>query len=453
VHEPKPEQYSPPLTWRAHAWRTALALAITAVVWPSTAILEWRHVRGLFWVDFAVGLACLVLSFYRRRWPLTVAVITNVAALVSFSSAGPGTLAAVSLATRRVLWQVVLVGVIAVVTGTIFPTLWPSLHKDPLWITFAVGLAFTIAMLVWGMYVGSRRELLWTLRDRAERAEAEQELRVTQSRSNERARIAREMHDVLAHRISLITMHAGALAYRTDLTAAEMRDTAELIQTKSHEALTDLRHVLGVLRSEDGATATGERPQPTFKDLPGLISESRESGMRISYDQRVQDATQVPEQVGRTTYRIVQEGLTNARKHAPHTAVLVTLAGSPETGVEITIRNPARSLHSPRIAVDSGSGPGWGITVGTSTALVGGSGVRVGSGAATGQGSGFGNGSGPGSGGGAVASGGSSGGSGTPGAGLGLVGLGERAKLAGGRLETRREGDMFELHGWLPWTA
>ncbi len=447
MHEPKPEQYSPPLTWRSHAWRIALALAISAVVWPSTAVLEWRHVRGLFWLDLAVGLACLVLSFYRRRWPLTIAVVTNVAALVSFSSAGPGTLAAVSLATRRVVWQVVLVGAIGVVTGTLFPTLWPSLDNDPLWITFAVGLAFTVAMLVWGMYVGSRRELLWTLRDRADRAEAEQELRVSQSRSNERARIAREMHDVLAHRISLITMHAGALAYRTDLSAEEMRDTAELIQAKSHEALTDLRHVLGVLRSEDGATTLQERPQPTFKDLPALILESRESGMRISYDDSVLDAAAMPDQVGRTTYRIVQEGLTNARKHAPHTAVLVTLAGSPQAGVEITIRNPARSLHSPRTAVDSGSGPGWGITVGTTTALVGGSGVRVGSGA-PGQSSGTGSGSGNGTGSGTAGSGS---GSGTPGAGLGLVGLSERAKLAGGRLDTRREGDVFELHGWLPW--
>ena len=74
-------------------------------------------------------------------------------------------------------------------------------------------------MLACGMYIGSRRELLWTLRDRAERAEAEQALRVEQGRLNERARIAREMHDVLAHRICLIAMHAGALAYRTDLTA------------------------------------------------------------------------------------------------------------------------------------------------------------------------------------------------------------------------------------------
>ena len=123
----------------------------------------------------------------------------------------------------------------------VYPMIEPKPPNDPWWVNFTFAIVFTIAMLVWGMYLGSRRELLWTLRDRAERAEAEQELRVTQGRTNERARIAREMHDVLAHRISLITMHAGALAYRTDLTADEMRETAELIQTKSHEALSDLR--------------------------------------------------------------------------------------------------------------------------------------------------------------------------------------------------------------------
>ena len=74
------------------------------------------------------------------------------------------------------------------------------------------------------MYIGSRRELIWTLRQRAERAEAEQELRVAQARATERARIAREMHDVLAHRISQISMHAGALAFREDLTAAADAD-------------------------------------------------------------------------------------------------------------------------------------------------------------------------------------------------------------------------------------
>ncbi|NUR07931.1 MAG: histidine kinase [Nocardioidaceae bacterium] len=388
MHEPTPEQYNPPLTWRSHAWRTTLALAVSAVLWPATAKLQWEQARPLFWVDLLVGVLCFVLVFFRRRWPLPVAAVTAVLGAVSVSSAGAGMLASVSFATRRHVAQIIAVGLLGLLGAVVYPMIGPSPDHDPWWITFAFGLAFTVAMLVWGMYLGSRRELLWTLRDRAERAEAEQELRVAQGRANERARIAREMHDVLAHRISLITMHAGALAYRTDLSADEMRGTAELIQTKSHEALADLRQVLGVLRS-DGELPQ-DRPQPTFCDLRELVHEAEESGMHVQYVEEVRDAPAMPEQVGRTTYRIVQEGLTNARKHAPGVTVLVRVAGSAEEGVDISIRNPAR-------------------TAGTN-------------------------------------------GSATPGAGLGLVGLNERAKLAGGRLDASRDGGTFELHGWLPWT-
>ena len=142
---------------------------------------------------------------------------------------------------------------LSVVSSATVPLLQPGSTSGPVWIDYILGLLSAIAMVVGGMYIGSRRELLWTLRDRAERAEAEQALRVEQGRLNERTRIAREMHDVLGHRISLIAMHAGALAYRTDLTAAETRQTAELIQSTSHEALTDLRQVLGVLRDGEAA--------------------------------------------------------------------------------------------------------------------------------------------------------------------------------------------------------
>jgi signal transduction histidine kinase len=374
-----------------------VTVLISAALWTNSGVQQWTHARLLFWLDLAVGLACLVLSFYRRRYPLTVALLTNAAAVVSFSSAGPGVLAAVSLATRRVVWQLVLVGIAGVTASMLFLVVEPGIDDGPWWVTLTVGVAFTTATLAWGMYVGSRRELLWTLRDRAERAEAEQDWRVQQGRSNERARIAREMHDVLAHRISLITMHAGALAYRTDLTAEQMRDTAELIQAKSHEALSDLRQVLGVLR--DGTGGPDERPQPTFGDLPSLVAEAKESGMRIFFHDHVQEAESMPEQVGRATYRIVQEGLTNARKHAPNVSVLVSVTGSRADGVEITIRNPARSLTPPSGADTNGTN-----------------------------------------------------GSAVPGSGLGLVGLRERAKLAGGHLATRLDGAMFELHGWLPWT-
>ncbi len=109
------------------------------------------------------------------------------------------------------------------------------------------------------MYIGSRRELLATLRERANTSEAVQAARVAQARAAERAQIAREMHDVLAHRISLVTMHAGALTYRTDLDADQMRATAEVIQENSHQAMVELREVLGLLRDGPGDSAPSSR--------------------------------------------------------------------------------------------------------------------------------------------------------------------------------------------------
>jgi signal transduction histidine kinase len=389
VQDPSPEQYKPPLRPAGQAWRLLVSIAISALVWSTIAPLQWRQSRPLFWLDLGLGLISLVLSLFRRRWPLPVALLTAGFGALSASRAGPGTLTGVSLATRRNYWQIVLVGVVGVAASQVFPLLEPQTPNSSWWIDLTISVAFTVVMLVSGMYIGSRRELLWTLRDRADRAESEQELRVGQARSNERARIAREMHDVLAHRISLISMHAGALSYRNDLSADEIRSTAELIQTKSHEALADLRQVLGVLRGDQrSAVELRERPQPTFDDLVALISEAEQSGMCVQYDNRVQAAAELPDQVGRTTYRIVQEGLTNARKHAPGVTVLVAVSGSPADGLQIRIRNPARS---------TAAAP-------------------------------------------------------PPGAGLGLIGLVERAKLAGGRLDSVRDNGSFELRGWLPWS-
>ena len=256
---------------------------------------------------------------------------------------------------------------------------------EPAWVTFATNTVFTVAIMAIGMYIGSRRELLWTLRERATRAEQEQELRVGQARANERARIAREMHDVLAHRISLVTMHAGALSYRTDLGRDEVARSAEIIQSNAHEALTELRNVLGVLRDTDAEPA-GDRPQPTLCDVPDLISDAIETGMKVDFVNLLDDGGPMPDAVGRTTYRIVQEGLTNARKHAPDAKVTIQLERD-GSAVRLEMRNP----------------------------------LRVGR---TGT---------------------------TPGAGLGLVGLSERAELGGGTLRHRiNSRGEFELRAWLP---
>ena len=384
MDRPTPEDYQPHLRAWSHVWRVALMLAISALSWLTVA--ENQAAISEVWsvADVALGAGAYVLVFFRRRWPLQVAVTTSLVGAVSGVAAGPAVLAAVSLATHRRWRQLVVVGSLNFASAELFSTLTAS-DEDPAWVIVIVNAVATVAILGWGMYIGSRRELIWTLRSRAERAEAEQELRVARARSNEQARIAREMHDVLAHRISQISMHAGALAFRDDLTAEQMRSSAAVIQEKAHEALTDLRGVLGVLRDD----ATGERlraPQPTYGDLRELVDEARASGLRIDLQDLVRGVP--PETVGRTVYRIVQEGLTNARKHAPGAVVTVQVTGSPDDGVDVLVRNPIGFARSS-----------------------------------------------------------------TPGAGLGLVGLTERAELRGRRLEAGRDGSTFVLHGWIPWAA
>ncbi len=363
-------------------------LVISTIVWGTVAARQWEDYPALFWLDIALAVPAYALVFFRRRWPMTVAIVLAVLATVSGLAAGPATLAAASVATHRRWWQVIVVGAVNLVSAQIFAVVEPTgPPEDPYLLVLVINLTFLASLLGWGMYVGSRRELVWTLRQRAERAEAEQELRVAQARGNERARIAREMHDVLAHRISQISMHAGALAFREDLTAAEMRTSAQVIQEKAHEALTDLRGVLGVLRDDAGERL--DAPQPTYDDLPRLVDDAREAGLDLEYADHLDgDSGEVPDVVGRTLYRIVQEGITNARKHAPGARLSILVSGSPDDGIDILLRNPV----------------GFGPTA-------------------------------------------------TPGSGLGLVGLTERAELRGGRIEHHRDGSTFVLHGWIPWAA
>jgi signal transduction histidine kinase len=380
-----PAQYQPPLTVWSHAWRYALCLAISAVVWMEVVEGQWEQYRAWFWADIGLGVFSYCFVLLRRRMPMTVAVVLTVLAAFSGIAAGPATLASVSLAARRVPWQVVVLGLVSLNAGQAFTTLQPTAHNDPYWIDLTVNFVATVAILGWGMYIGSRRELLWRLRDEVTRAREEQELKAREARGSERARIAREMHDVLAHRISQVSMHANALAFREDLTAEQMRDSVGIIQQKANEALTDLRTVLGVLRDPDTGAPLA-RPQPTYGDLGDLVGEARASGMHVEYDDRA--APGMPTVAGRTVYRIVQEGLTNARKHAPGALVTVIVSGSESDGVDVEVRNPV----------------GFAPVNGT-----------------------------------------------TPPSGLGLVGLRERAELRGGRLEHGREGTAFVLHGWIPW--
>jgi signal transduction histidine kinase len=160
------------------------------------------------------------------------------------------------------------------------------------------------------------------------------------------------MHDVLAHRLSLLSLHAGALEFRPGAPPEEIEATAGVVRESARAALEELRDVVGMLR--EGTDGETRRPQPTLADLPQLIEESRAAGMRIEAE------LDLPEEagasVGRTAYRVVQEGLTNARKHAPGVLVRVLVTSS-EEALGIEIRNPA-SLVRPPTAPLPGAGSG-----------------------------------------------------------------------------------------------
>jgi signal transduction histidine kinase len=379
--------FQPRLTVWSHVWRYGVIAAISVAAWWGLAEWQWNNNRAWFGIDLALGLAGFVLVAWRRRAPFSVAMALNLMSAVSGSVGGPATLALVSLATRRRWREIIPAGVVSLAASIVLVRLDPTGAGEPWQLTTPLVAAIVAITIGWGMYIGSRRELLARLRERAETTESEQAARLAQSRTAERTRIAREMHDVLAHRISMVTMHAGALAYRKDLTPEQVRETAGIIQENSHQALTELRQVLGVLR-EDPGDADPERPQPSAGDLHELLEEAREAGMNVMSNLGPVEA--IPDPMGRTAYRVVQEGLTNARKHAPDTLVTVALSGGPGEGLTISVRNPLR--------------------IGSSLDV--------------------------------------------PDSGLGLVGLTERAALVGGRLTHGVTADReFALTVWLPWPA
>jgi signal transduction histidine kinase len=232
----------------------------------------------------------------------------------------------------------------------------------PLWLSYGadatlpISLAMCVLPVVAGLYVASRRELVATLEERARRNEREQRLRIDQARAEERAQIARDMHDVVTHRVSLMVLHATALA------SAQGRDATAIagqIQTIGRTALAELRTLVGVLR--DGGEAP-LRPQPGIADLAELVAQSRALGMTV--DLSIEDGLRAPSLVEHAVYRVTQEALTNVHKHA-RTVVVVAYDGD---GVRLAVRNGAGAAP----AVET-SGGGHGLVgIGERVRLVGG---------------------------------------------------------------------------------
>jgi signal transduction histidine kinase len=290
-------------------------------------------------VDVGGGVLACAALWWRRRWPFGVAVLCMLAGIVSSSATPAGLLALASLAVHRPARATVLVGLLWVPALLAFAAYSPTTGPVPV-VAFVMPLV--LAVSGWGMFIRARRQLLLSLHERALRAEADQELHEEQARVAERTRIAREMHDVLAHRISLMALHAGGLEVRPDLPAAEIREIAALLRSTATQALAELRSVIGVLREDPGHGSEGLAPQPTLRDVPRLVEETRCAGTDVELDMRVEHVEDVPPALGRDGYRIVQEALTNIGKHARGTRARVRVTGAPGEGLHISVRNRQR---------------------------------------------------------------------------------------------------------------
>ncbi|MBR8744337.1 histidine kinase [Nocardiopsis sp. MG754419] len=336
--------------------------------------------------DQVIALLGCVALWWRRRRPVPIAVV--LALLTAFFSLVGGAMlvALFSLCVHRPpkVWLPVLG--LSFVAAFVHTSISPDEHA-PFFLMLLLNAVMLGAVAGWGISVRNRRQLFASLRERAVHAEAEAQLRAEHAQHQVRESIAREIHDVLGHRLSLLSVHAGALEYRPDAPAEQVARSAKVIRESAHQALQDLREVIGVLRAP-----VGELPQPTLADLTQLVEEARDAGVEVEF---VNDHTgEVPERTGRTAYRIVQEALTNARKHAPGADTSVRISGTAEEGSTVEVVN----------------GP--------------------------------------------PASDAETGGTAGAGSGQGLVGLAERVSLASGRLDYGpTEGGGWRLTAWLPWSA
>mgnify|MGYP003451130011 FL=1 len=382
-------------------------------------------------IDLIAGaLALTLLALYHRsrqiglrRNPATPPKFAFAVAIVALSGVSSmaviGALYAMTVTARtRNGRHIAILAAVFLVAASVSVTISTRLAPSPAGVEIEAlgsGIAFVVIWLICtliGVVRGGRDQAMAALAHEAEVARREHESmlrlreaesqvvesRVEQARQAERAQITRELHDTLAHHLSLVSIHAGALEYRDDLTPEQTREAAAAVADAARLAGTDLRVALGVLREGEVAP----QPLPDLSNLPALLSQLPAGAVSLTLQPPItaDNLAALSASASRHLYRIVQESLTNARKHAPGECVNLTFSGEPGSGVVLEARN--RTV--PPSASGASSAPG------TTTGPI-------------------------------------------PGSGLGLVGIAERTRLAGGGSRVEQSGTEFVLTAWVPWNA
>jgi len=276
--------------------------------------------EGPLWFDVLAVIAFTTPLLARRRFPFKAPLAMYVAfGAVSFVDgrlvpsdfvALPAALAGLVVIgmypdRSRAVAGLVIVQGIAVVVG----------HNDPrqkggdyLWLAIVFAVAWTV-----GFGIGGKFREVDEAKERAERAEREREERARRAVADERARIARELHDVIGHSVSVMTVQSSAVRRLLEPDQEKERAALLVVERTGREALAEMRRMVGVLRRPEEAPALA--PQPSLEQLERLVEQARDAGLPVEL--RIEGAPkQLPTGVDLTAYRLVQEGLTNAIKHA-----------------------------------------------------------------------------------------------------------------------------------------
>ena len=304
-----------------------------------------------------VAMAPAALLPFRRRWPKTILglclILYPIAAVLG--GPAPGMVIAIAIATfgvanRTTRRAALMVGFLTVTAIALLALAYPLTGViDPRVFQVVITVAFAAAA---GDATRSRREYLQAMRERAERAEATKEAEAKRRVAEERVRIARDLHDIVAHQISVISLNAGVAtgALRSDSAKAEQSLSA--IRTASRTVLSEISDLLAVLRTGDDRDTVGEAPQPGLSRVADLQRPLADAGFEVTAHVEG-DISVLPATTDLVAYRVVQEGLTNAQKHGTESRAHVRIHRSPDM-LTVTVTNPVGVAPAPT-ADDTGS--------------------------------------------------------------------------------------------------
>jgi signal transduction histidine kinase len=348
----------------ASAWVFDSALALVAAGWPMAVFASMPVLSGVPVGMLAVGYALVLLHTLplaaRRRFPGTVLGISVASGLAIGALGlppfflGPAILVAVYSVAAYGDRRVALAGLAAAELGLAAVQLTPGKFDAPVvWVQFAliIGAAWLL-----GYFVGDRHVYAARLEERTAELEQAREELARRAVAEERLRLARELHDVVAHSMSVIAVQSGVGAHVAESRPEEVGKALSAIEATSRATLEELRRLLGVLR-QDSEPQASLAPVPGLADLEGLLGEVAKAGLAVRL-QVEGTPSPLPAGVDLSAYRIVQEALTNVVKHAGPAQAQVTI-GYRDRDVTVEVTDDGRGAAA--LAGDGRGGTGHGL--------------------------------------------------------------------------------------------